>query len=58
MYGLLDNKNGQREGQPSFVFYSNEVGGGSSRANKISYLPAIIAGSSASGDPIPLHFQL
>ena len=48
----LDNTNGQ------FVFYSNDVGGGSSRANKISYSSAIISGWNASGDTLPLHFQL
>ena len=40
------------------VFYSNDVGGGSSRANKTSYSPTIIAGSSTLGDPLPVHFQL
>ena len=42
--GLLDNKNGQRGGQPIFVFYSTEVYGGSSRANKTSYSTTIIVG--------------
>jgi len=57
---LLDNNNtnGQRGGRTSFVSYSNEVGGGSSRANKTFYSPTITTGSSASCDPLQLHFQL
>ena len=53
-----DNTNGKRGGQPSFVFYLNEVGGGESRANTTSYSPTIITGSIASGDLLTLNFQL
>ena len=49
---------GQRGGRPSIVFYSEDISGGASRANKTSYSPTIIAGSTASGDPLPVHFQL
>ena len=56
--GSMDNTTGQRGGRPNFVFYSNIISGGASRANKTSYCPTLIAGSTASGDPLPLHFQL
>ena len=56
--GSLDNTHGQRRGQPSFVFHSNDISGGESRANKTFYSSTIIAGSSASGNPLLLHFQL
>ena len=56
--GSMDNTTGQRGGRPNFVFYSNNISGGASRANKTAYSPTIIAGSTASGDPLPLHFQL
>ena len=56
--GALDNTVGQRGGRPSIVFYSQDISGGASRANKTSYSPTIIAGSTASGDPLPIHFQL
>ena len=56
--GSMDNTTGQRGGRPNFVFYSNIISGGASRANKTSYSPTLIAGSTASGDPLPLHFQL
>ena len=56
--GALDNTTGQRGGRPGIVFYSQDVSGGASRANKTSYSPTIIAGSTASGDPLPVHFQL
>ena len=56
--GSLDNTSGQRGGRPSFVFYSDDISGGASQRNKTSYSPTIIAGSSAAGDPLPLHFQL
>ena len=56
--GALDNTCGQREGRPSFIFYSEDISGGASRANKTSYSPTIIAGSRYVGDPLPLHFQL
>ena len=56
--GALDNTCGQRGGIPSFVFYSEDISGGESRANKTSYSPTIIAVSSSAGDPLPLHFQL
>ena len=56
--GALNNTCGQIGGRPSFVFYSEEISGGSSRENKTSYSPTIIAGSISAGDPLPLHFQL
>ena len=56
--GALDNTMGQRGGRPSIIFYSQDISGGASRANKTSYSPTIIAGSTASGDPLPIHFQL
>ena len=56
--GALNHTCGQRGGRPSFVFYSEEISGGSSRANKTSYSPTIISGSSSVGDPPPLNFQL
>ena len=43
-YGDLDNTCGKRRGRPSFVFYSEDITGGSSRANKTFYSPKIIAG--------------
>ena len=42
--GALDNTYGQRGGRPSFIFYSEDISGGASRANKTSYSPTIIAG--------------
>ena len=54
----LDNTCGQRGGRPSFVFYSEDISGGASSANKTSYSPTIIAGSSYTGDPLALYFQL
>ena len=56
--GALDKTCGKRGGRPSFVFYSEDISGVSSKANKISYSPIIIAGSSSAGNPLPLHFQL
>ena len=56
--GSMDNTNGQRGGRPNFVFYSDIISGGASRANKTSYCPTLIGGSTGSGDPLPLHFQL
>ena len=56
--GALDNIYRQRGGRPSFVFYSEEISGGSSRANKTSYSPTIIADSSSTGDFLPICFQL
>ena len=53
--GALNNTCGKRGGRPSFVFYSEEISGGASRANKTSYSPTIIAGSSSEGDPPPLN---
>ena len=54
----MDNTTGQKGGRPNFVLYSNIISGRVSRANKTSYFPTLIAGSTASGDPLPLHFQL
>ena len=56
--GSLDNTCGQRGGRPSFVFYSKEISGGASRANKTSYSLTIIAGLSSAGNPLLLHSQL
>ena len=56
--GALDNTCGQIGGRPSFLFYSEEISGGASRANRTSYLPKIIAGSSSAGEHLPLHFQI
>ena len=56
--GSLDNTCGKRGGRPSFVFYSEDISGGTSRENNTSYSPTIISGSISAGDPLPLHFQL
>ena len=56
-YGALDKKCGQRGGIPSFIFYSEDISGGASRANKNSYSLKIISGSSSMGDSLPLHFH-
>ena len=49
--GALNNTRGPRGGRPSFVFYSEDISGGASRANTTSYSPIIIAGSIYVGDP-------
>jgi hypothetical protein len=56
--GTLDNSNGQRGGRPPVVFYSSDISGGATQANKSSYSPTIICGSNAAGEAIPPHFQL
>ena len=56
--GALNNTCGQKGGRPSFIFYSEDISGGSSRANNNSYSPTIIAGSRSAGDPLTLHFQI
>jgi hypothetical protein len=40
------------------TFYSNEVTGGATAANKSGYTATIIFGSNALGEPLPPHFQL
>ena len=40
------------------VFYAPGVSRGASAANKIWNCPALICGSNAAGDLIPVHFQL
>ena len=54
----LNNTCGQIGGRPSFIFYSEDISGGASRANNTSYSLTIIAGSSSAGDPLLLHFQI
>lgn len=56
--GYMDNTTGQRGGRPNFDFYSINITGGTFRENNTAYFPTVIAGSTAVGDPIPLHFQL
>ena len=48
----------KEEGDLVFLFYSEDISGRASRANKTSYSPTIIAGSIFVDDPLPLHLQL
>jgi hypothetical protein len=56
--GSIDNTTGKRGGRPPVTFYSNEVTGGATAANKSGYTATIIFGSNALGEPLPPHFQL
>ena len=56
--GSLDGTTGQRGGRPPMTFYSPAIAGGGTAANKSSYSCTVICGCTASGDPIPPHFQL
>jgi hypothetical protein len=56
--GSIDDTTGKRGGRPGLTFYSREVTGGATAANKSSTSATIIFGSSAAGEPLPPHFQL
>ena len=56
--GSLDDTTGQRGGRPAMTFYSEGIAGGGTAVNKSGYSATVICGSTASGDPIPPHFQL
>lgn len=56
--GSLDDTTGQRGGRPPMTFYSPEIRGGATAANKTGYSATVICGSTAAGDPFPPHFQL
>ena len=56
--GTLDNTTGNRGGRPPIVFYSNDVVGGATVANKSAYSPTIICAVNALGEALPPHFQL
>ena len=55
--GSIDDTTGQRGGRPAMVFTSPDVAGGATAANKSGYSSTIICGSTASGGPLPPHFQ-
>ena len=56
--GTLDNTTGNRGGRPAIVFYSSDVVGGATVANKSAYSPTIICAVNALGEALPPHFQL
>jgi hypothetical protein len=56
--GSLDDTTGQRGGRPPMTFFALEVPGGGTAVNKSGYLATLICGSTASGNPLPVHFQL
>ncbi len=55
--GTLDDTSGQAGGRPPVVFTAPDVPSGSTSVNKCSYKTTLIFGSTAAGEPIPLHFQ-
>ena len=56
--GSIDDTTGQRGGRPPMTFFSSDVSGGATAANKNGYSSTIICGSNAAGEPFPPHFQL
>jgi hypothetical protein len=56
--GSLDDTTGQRGGRPPMTFFAPDVAGGGTAVNKSGYSATVICGSTASGDPLPAHFQL
>jgi hypothetical protein len=47
-----------RGGFPPMTFFALDVPGGGTAVNKSGYSATLICGSTASGDPLPVHFQL
>jgi hypothetical protein len=56
--GSLDDTTGQRGGRPPMTFFAPDIAGGGTAVNKSGYSATLICGSTASGDPLPVHFQL
>jgi hypothetical protein len=56
--GSLDDTTGQRGGRPPMTFFAPDIAGGGTAVNKSGYSCTVICGSTASGDPLPAHFQL
>jgi hypothetical protein len=56
--GSLDDTTGQRGGRPPMTFFARDIGGGGTAVNKSGYSATVICGSTAAGDPFPVHFQL
>jgi hypothetical protein len=56
--GSLDDTTGQRGGRPPMTFYAPDIRGGGTAVNKSGYSATVICGSTAAGDPFPVHFQL
>ena len=56
--GSIDDTTGQRGGRPPMTFFAPNIAGGATAVNKSDYSATIICGSSASGEPVPPHFQL
>ena len=44
--------------ETQFLFYPEDINGGSSRSNTSSYSQTIIAGSRSADDPLPLYAQI
>ena len=55
----LDGTSSKRGGRPPTIFYAKDVSSnGAAPANKSGYSATFIGGSTASGTPLPPHFQM